>query len=100
MQKEAHTQELSVNVGLQPDQWLRQAGQHHGANERPRDGAREGKVIIFSAQRLGDIASRNPRGQDIMNSLDVERLLYLSVGSCGEMEENKGRDCGEEQQED
>lgn len=45
---------------------------------------------------LAEAGERNPVGQDVMNCLDVERFLDLSVWGNEEVEENDGGDGREE----
>jgi hypothetical protein len=57
-------------------------------------------VVISGAESIGDIVSRDPICQDVMNSLNMERFLYLSVGGKIKVKEDEGRDCDAEEQKD
>lgn len=48
-------------------------------------------MIIFGPESLGYIRRRDSVGENIVNGLDMEGLLDLSIRRDEEMEENHGR---------
>jgi hypothetical protein len=55
-------------------------------------------MIILQPECLGHILNWDTIGQDIMNSLNMKRLLYLGVRRNIQVEEDEGGNGDEEQQ--
>ena len=91
------TDNLWIDPLKQPREWPRCGSQSQCAHKSPRDGAREGKmiIVIFQLQFARGLRKEevtNTIGEDIMRSLDIERFLDLGIWSADEMDEDQSRD--------
>lgn len=60
-----------------------------GADEGPRNGSREGEVVVCASQLLVDVGSWSPVHKYIVRGLDVEGLFNLCVRRDQEMKQNQ-----------
>lgn len=74
--------ELSMLESSNSHQGLAECCCEERTYECPGHSTREGEVIIAGGELLVDIGQGGTIDQDIVSSLDVERLLDFGVGSC------------------
>jgi len=86
---------LRVFLSRKADYWTRDSGKSKCAYKCARYGAGEGEVVVGLAEP-GDVAERDAKGYYVVCSLDIEGLFDFRVGSNEEVEEDEGRNYGEE----